>query len=157
MDDNSVQWAPTSGKRSKKKNKGKGNLSQGHFLEPPVSTIKVDILQKCVKWRTSPINGGSGTGAVDGQTKFVPWDAPKTDRGLNSTDTEMVDANVSSVANNAEGINAHDSHRLITQPRPGFYYLEQPRKPFVLEVSDDEEEQTADNEDEKQSAWDITV
>lgn len=114
--DNSVQWAPTSGKGKKKKNKARGSCSQGHFLEPPVSRTKVEIQQKGVKWRTTPINGGPGAGlgdtTMDCRTHFLPWDAPETDRGVNSIDTEMAGVNVSSVASNADGRNAHDSHQL---------------------------------------------
>ena len=170
--DNSVQWAPTSGKGKKKKNKARGSCSHGHFLEPPVSRTKVDIQQNGVKWRTTPINGGPAAGlgdtAMDCRTHFLPWDAPETDRGVNPIDTEMAGVNVSSVVGNADGRNAHDSHRLassvasnadgrnaldshqlITQPRSGFHFLEPPRKPFILEVSDDEDEKSADDEDEE--------
>lgn len=140
--DNSVQWAPTSGK-GKKKNKNKASRFQGHFLEPPVSRIKLDIQEKGVKWRTSPINGGSGTGLGDTAMGFMPWVAPETDGGLNRMDTEMGGVNTSSVARNVDYRNAHGSHQ-----RSGFYSLEPRRTPFVLEVSDDEDENSAGDEDE---------
>ncbi|KFY28012.1 hypothetical protein V493_03146 [Pseudogymnoascus sp. VKM F-4281 (FW-2241)] len=155
MGDNSVQWAPTSGKGKRKKNKAKGLRSQGHFLEPPVTTIKVDIQQKGVKWRTFPINGGPHTGfgdaAVDSESKFIPWDAPETDRSLNCTDMETAGINASSTGNNADGRHAHDSHQQITQLRYGFHFVGSPHKPFLLEVSDSEEEQSADYESEDEN------
>ncbi|ELR03296.1 hypothetical protein VC83_07303 [Pseudogymnoascus destructans] len=140
--DNSVKWAPTSGK-GKKKNKSKASRFQGHFLEPPVARIKVDIHEKGVKWRTSTINGGPGTGLGDTAVGFMPWETPETDEGRNCIDTEMTGVNTSSVARNADGRNAHDGHQ-----RPGFYFLEPRREQFVLEVSDDEEENSAGDEDE---------
>ncbi|OBU01082.1 hypothetical protein VE01_00703 [Pseudogymnoascus verrucosus] len=144
--DNSVKWAPTSGK-GKKKNKSKASRFQGHFLEPPVARIKVDIQEKGVKWRTSPIDGGPGTGlgdtAVDSQTQFMPWEAPDMDGSLNCMETEMADANASSVAKNRNDRNARGSYH-----RSGFYFLEPRPAPFVLEVSDDEEENSEDDEDE---------
>ncbi|KFY07401.1 hypothetical protein V492_07181 [Pseudogymnoascus sp. VKM F-4246] len=161
--DNSVQWAPTSGKgRNKKKNKARGLGSQGHFMEPPVSRIKLDIQEKGIKWRTSPIGGGFSTGprdTVEGcKTGFMPWDTEDTDRGA---DTEIGGVNPSSLASNAgyvHGQNAHDSQQQITQPRSGFHSRESPRKPFIIEVSDDEEnEADDDDEDEEQSEGDITV
>ncbi|OBT76244.1 hypothetical protein VF21_03352 [Pseudogymnoascus sp. 05NY08] len=144
--DNTVKWAPTSGK-GKKKNKSKASRFRGHFLEPPVARIKVDIQEKGVKWRTCPINGGPGTGlggaTVDCQTEFMPWDAPETDGGLNCTDTEMAGVNTSSVAGNADGRDDYNSHQ-----RSGFYFLEPRRTPFVIEVSEDEDKNSEDDEDE---------
>ncbi|KFY96868.1 hypothetical protein V498_02461 [Pseudogymnoascus sp. VKM F-4517 (FW-2822)] len=149
--DYSVQWAPTSGK-GKKKNKNKGSRYQGHFLEPPVSTIKVDVQEKGVKWRTSPINGAPRTGlgdtTVDCQRGFIPWEAPETDKRLKGADTKAATVNAPSLATNIDGRNSYDTHQLYSQPRSGFHFLEPSPKPFVLEVSDDEDEELAEDEDE---------
>ncbi|OBT65716.1 hypothetical protein VE03_03303 [Pseudogymnoascus sp. 23342-1-I1] len=151
MGDSSVQWAPTSGK-GKRKNKNKGSRHQGHFLEPAVSTTKVDIQQKGVKWRTFPINGGPRIGledtTADCQRGFMPWEAPEMDQRLKGTDTKVVAANAPPVATNASGRNSHDTHQLYSHPRSGFHFLEPSPKPSVLEVSDDEGEDLADGEDE---------
>ncbi|KFY00563.1 hypothetical protein V490_01291 [Pseudogymnoascus sp. VKM F-3557] len=165
MGDSSVQWAPTSGKGKKNKTK---RSSQLHFLEPPVSKIKVDINSKGMKWRMTPINGGSGTGLgdtdVDCQSKFMPWEAPVAGQDI---DKEVGGANASFLAGNGNNRNIRDNH---LQPRSGFY-CQEPRTPFVIEVSDEEDEESVENEDEKpadnedmadneneeQSDWDITV
>lgn len=166
MGDSSVQWAPTSGKG--KKNKIKRSSSQLHFLEPPVSKIKVDINSKGMKWRTIPINGGSVTGLgdteVDCQSNFLPWEAPVTCLDI---DKEVNGANASFLAGNGNNRNIRDIH---PQPRSGFDCPE-PRTLFMIEVSDEEDEESVDNEDEEpadnedladneneeQSDWGITV
>ena len=105
MGDNRVQWAPTSG-RGKKKEDARGQVSQPHFFQPPVSKIKVDIKQEGVKWRTSSINGGSGVELGDptvGRTKILPWVVPVKDQGINQMDMEMTDVDDASVAGNAGG------------------------------------------------------
>lgn len=96
-----------------------------------------------MKWRTSPINGGPGTGKGDAAVGFMPWVAPETDGGPNCMDTEMGGVNTSSLARNSDDRNAHGSHQ-----RSGFYSLKSRRTPFVLEVSDDEDENSADDENE---------
>lgn len=142
----SVKWAPTSGKgKRKKKNTSKGLTSQGHFLEPPVSRIEVQIQKKGVKWRVSPINDGSGAGfgdSMDCRTEFMPWDAPETNQGPNLIATGMAGVNYSSATGKS------GRHQPISQPRSGFYFSESPYKPFVIEVSDDEDEESDKNDDE---------
>lgn len=152
VDDTSVKWAPTSGKgKRKKKDTAKGLTSQGHFLEPPVSRIEVQIQKKGIKWRVSPINDASGTGLGDSmgcQTEFMPWDAPKTDQGPKFIGTGMASANDASVAGKAGSQSAEGSHQPISQPRSGSYFLGPPHRSLVIEVSDDEDEESNEDEDE---------
>lgn len=153
-----VQWAPTSG-RGKKRKKYGGESFQTHFLQPPVSKIKVEIKDDGVKWRTSAFDGGSVAGlsdsSMDRQAKFLPWVARAKGHDPNRKDIMMENPNAEPVYGNTGFQSAFDRRYPVLQPqicppRTGGSPIEQ----FIVEVESDEDEEMAENVDDEAWEWD---